>query len=571
MNGEEAARHNRPPARWARVFPAPLALALAATALAQPTAGKRPHVYAITGARVMVRPDQVLESATIVLRDGLIEAVGAEVAAPPDAVVIDGQGLTAYAGLIDASSHLGLPQDEPAAAAAPTAAEAPWQRRPRSQPEPPRGLGDPNPMVHPEQRAADRFQPDLDELEKRRKLGFTTVLVSPSKGVLRGSSALIQLLGDDPTAMMLRAEALAHVGFDRSEGFGDSYPNSLMGAIALLRQSFYDARRLAEWQELYHEDPRGLERPPQSASLEALRAVVEKRQAVVFHLSAVEDFERAVQIARELELDAIIQGTGLEYEIVAQARAAGLPLIVPLALPEQPKVDDESEALDVTLEQLRRWDAAPATAARLHQAGVRFALTTEGLAAVSELPANLRRALERGLPFAAALAALTTEPARMLGVGDQLGTLEPGKIANLILADGELFAETTKIQKLFIDGRAVDLEEKLPGFDPAAQVDPTGTWEITFEIGGAPQTRAWVIGGSAGDYSGSAETQSGTVEFDSITLTGNKLEAVYKTQRGSVQITAILQGDRISGSAEAGPVRFSFSGRRQAAPGGGGP
>ena len=554
--------------RWILALGLGCALSLAVL----PLSAERPRVYAITGATLVPAPGEQIESGTIILRDGLIEAVGASVEVPPDAVEVDGDGLYVYPGLIDPNTQLGLRRRE-SEGGGQRAGGSPFapQRR-----ETPVGAVHPLSRVHPEQRAAYRLVPFEDdrkrEAERYRELGFTTVLAAPDSGIFRGSSAVIQLLDDTPVAeMILRNDVAQHLAFE-SGRFGQGYPTSLMGCVAAIRQTLLDAQRYSTWTARYATNPKGMPRPEQVAAYDALSLLISRTQPAFFHADSPDDFLLADRLTNEFDLSAVVSASGHEWEIVDQVRATGLTLILPVAFPEKPKVDDEDEALDVDLRTMRRYAQAPAASGQLHEAGVRFAFTTQGLKNLADFPRNMRKILEAGLPEETALAALTTVPAELLGIDSILGTLEPGKIANLVAYDGPIFGEETKAKRIFVDGVEYKVKEKKqPEGDPDAVVDPRGDWSVVFEFAGRTIQRTWTISGKRDNYSGTAETQSGTVSFDEVKLLGNMLTVMFPARggRSSMELTVVIQGDTFEGSAEMGPRTVPVKGTRTSGPEGG--
>ena len=229
-----------------------------------PARAERPRVYALTGASVQVAPGRVLEHATIVIRDGLIEAVGTGVPVPPDAVVIDSTGKLIHAGFIDACSEIGT---RPAPPARPGAGD-----KSAAGDKPAAGAAHPIAGIRPERRVFLEISLAEKDREKHRSLGFTSVLAVPKGGIFRGTSALLAL-GDGSVAdNVLRPAVAQHVTFE-SGNFGEDFPTSLMGAIAAVRQGFLDARRHDEWQKLWDADPRGLKRPDTSSAWAPMSAV----------------------------------------------------------------------------------------------------------------------------------------------------------------------------------------------------------------------------------------------------------------------------------------------------------
>lgn len=557
-----ATRRSAAKLSWLRLALAALMLASVHSAFIRPACAARPRVYAIRDARIVITPQRVLESGTVVIREGTIEAVGAGVVPPADAEIIEGKGLTVYAGLIDPFTRLGMPKETDETQAPrekPTPLERPKER----------GPGRSNVQVRSDVRAALLYQtPPPAELEKMRSLGFTSAVVVPEGGVFRGTSALVHLGDQDPARTIMIPDIAAHLAFET--GRGDVYPSSLMGVIALVRQSFEDARRQKAWRDRWRKSPKGLERPPVSPTLDAIGEILHG-QRIVVEADDTHAFGRIAALAKECSFSPVIMGNGYEYEIEQQVKRSGYTLLLPVAFPQPPHVEDADAALDVTTRDLRRWNLAPWNPVVLHESAIPFAFTTYRLRSMGDFLKNVRKAIEMGLPEAAALEAVTTVPARVLGVDSLLGTVEAGKVADLVLADGPFFAEKTKIKRIFIDGEPYDLEEESKDFDPSAKIDPRGSWELTYSFGGRIVVRSWKIEGSTGSYSGTAETQGGKVSLESLTLTGNKLTGSYAAEKlGMVEFTWIIKGEDMSGSSilpDGGKV--SYSGKRVAKPEGG--
>lgn len=556
-----------------------LAGGAAATLLLLPAAARaeRPLVYAIEGATVIVAPGRTLENATVVVRDGRIESAGTRVRVPADAVPIDGRAQWVWAAFIDAGSTLGQTEPEPARRPPPGDAHDDFAAaEPRAGSLVTAGPAHALPRVRAEARAIDGLKPFAGDAkfaaDPWRRQGVGAVLVQPNRGLFRGESALVLLADDRPVSeLVVRAGVAQHVAFEFGS-FGEGYPTSLMGAVAAIRQTLLDAQRHAAWQDLHARDPRAVARPEHVAAFEALRPVIERRRRAIVQADDPADALLADAIAREFDLDVAVAGGGFEWELAAAIRATGRPLLFPASLPDRPKAADADEALALPLRTLRRYNEASLAPRRLHEAGIRFALTGRGLRTPSELAANVRSFVEAGLPADVALAAWTTVPAEILGVDRQLGTVEPGKIANLVLADGPPFGKATTIRRMFVDGRDVPFEEKRkPRGDPAAKVDPRGTWSVTLDFGSGPATRTWAIEGTAGALRGTAETQRGTVTFERVALEGNLLTVVFPSQGGrpATEATVVVTGDAFEGTAEFGARTIDVSGRRTKGPEGG--
>jgi hypothetical protein len=442
-------------------------------------ATQRRSAYAITGATVITSPGNTVDNATVVLRNGLIEAVGAGIAAPPDARVIDGSGMTVYAGWIDSFSEVAI-QEEPSAAPTPaTGGRGNFGRGGRGgggrQALQMLELGSPgvNRQVHPEFIQADNLTDEDGDMAGFRDAGFTAALVVPQAGIYRGQSVLIALRDTSTEEMVLRNNVTQVVGFSTG-GFGRGYPSSAMGVIALIRQVLLDTRRQATWENSYNNDPTGIPRPETNPAYTALMAALAGDQQVIFDASNTRTAKRGLDIAQEFGLSPIIKGNGNEYDMIDVLVDARVEVIVPVDYPDKPAVGDDDDAnLDIGLAALQRWEAAPGNAAAIERAGITFAFTSDGVEP-DEFAANVRKAIEAGLSADAALAAVTTKPAAMFGVGSIIGTIEAGKIANLVVATGAPFAEGSEVRHVFVDGVHTEVEASStpPGGNGGAPADP---------------------------------------------------------------------------------------------------
>ncbi len=433
--------------------------------------GHRPveaSVHALVGGRVVIAPGKELEKANIILRDGRIIAVAADAPVPADARVHDMSGATIYAGFIDAHVSFSKSGSERASAASdgpPVADTLDLMAGAGS------GFlgvasaaGEPGTksVVTPARRMAREYSPEKKSLDALRTEGFTAANVVPDSGVIRGTSAFVSLASSDPDLAILRPDTFQHVAIDapRSSSNSDgpsrpeAYPGSLMGVIAVLRQTFFDAQHQAADLAHYAAHPKDRSRPAFDTSLEALQAATRGTIPVLFEPDGVLMVDRATRLARELALSSVILATGQEWRRPEIARAAAAPFIVPVDFPEAAKLPEDDDWLAMPHEQLRAWDHAPGNAAALRREDIDIALTTHGLAKKSSFHANVRLAIARGLTMDAALAALTTVPARICGVADQLGTIEPGKLAHLtVFEKGRCFDEDARVREVWIDGR----------------------------------------------------------------------------------------------------------------------
>jgi imidazolonepropionase-like amidohydrolase len=543
-----------------------LALGLTATVLAAPPTAAQlasprsiPATYAIANARLVPVSSPVIDKGTIVVRDGLIAAIGANVAIPGDARVIDGTGLSVYPGLIDAYGTLGVPN----APAAPSGGG--------------RGGGFGGPSATPARTAANSnypvgLQPELSVLELLKadeeafsgptSAGITTALTASGSGIFQGQSAVINLAGTDVNAMVVKAPVAQHIGFSPLRSGG--YPNSLMGVFAALRQQLLDAQHYRDVKAAYDRNPRGMTRPEFDPSLEALLPVLARTQPVVMYATTEREIERALDLAREFGLRSIIAGGNEAHLVAARLKAENVPVLLTLNFPRRttaPSADADPEPLRV----LRERADAPKVAGRLAQAGVKFAFQSGGLSTWSDFTGNAQKAVENGLSGDAALRALTLQSAEILGVSDRLGSLETGKIANLTITRGDLL-DRGRVTQLFIDGRPVAVRAPVATGTAAAGI--TGTWTVTVSLDGSDYPTTWSLRQDGTRLLGSIQGTLGTMEIQNGTMgVDNELRftASITLKEGTEEATFIgtLDGNAVRGRmAIVGHTPGTFAGTR---------
>lgn len=495
-----------------------------------------PAVHALTNARIVQSPGKVIAKGTLVFRDGVIEAVGVSASVPADARVWDMKGQTIYPGLIDSYSDYGLPK-----APKPSPPGEGEQQRPRS--EPGRGANYWNEMMVAQNDAADLFSPDAKAAEKLRAVGFTTALIVPQRGIIKGKSALVNLGEGKANELLLRSGVAHHIQLADEWGH-DGYPGSLMGIIAFIRQALYDAQWYDKAQSQFALNST-LQRPERNDALAGL-ADVFKKIPVVIDANDELDVLRANQIGQEFGLNLIVRGSGKEYRRLDAVKKAGRPLILPINFPETPAVQTPEEALQVSLEALRDWDEAPENPRRLQEAGVQFAFTSATLKDAGTFLAQVRKAVERGLSPDAALAALTTSPAKMFGVEKMLGTLEVGKFANLIVTSGDLFADKTVIRESWIDGKRYEIK-------PLPEIDPRGKWDVKIAGQATSDTITLTVKGEPESLQGTIKKKK-EVKLTSVALVASRLSFSFPGDTigftGIVRMTGVLTEKSLTGSGE---------------------
>ncbi|MFI5184057.1 MAG: amidohydrolase family protein [Vicinamibacteria bacterium] len=398
----------------------------AATAFAE-----KEDVYALVGARVVTVSGPTYESATVVLKDGVIESVGPAAIVPPGARVIDAKGLSLTPGLIDSFGGVGLPA---ARAGSPGATSGKSE------------AGKPNPLA-PQALALDLLKPSA--ALKARDAGITTALVISADGVLPGRSALIDLAGTEPDAMVLRQPAALHL---HMAPLPSRYPDSVMGIVALARQSLYDAQRYRDEWAAYERAPKGKKRPRYDAALVAWQDVLSGKLPLIVTAYLENDIRRALALAGEFHVRVIVAGAPQASRVVDLVKSRKLPLLVTVNFDPEKAVDgadadDEKERREI--------DEAETNPAALGKAGVPFALVSGH---AKDFVGGIRKAVERGLPREAALRAVTLGAAEILGVADRTGSLEAGKIANVVAWSGEPLTEGATAKMVFVDGTLYEPE-----------------------------------------------------------------------------------------------------------------
>jgi Amidohydrolase family len=429
---------------------------------------------AIRNAKIVTVSGPTIAKGTVVVRNGLIEAVGDNVAVPADAMVVEGEGLTVYPGLIDSLSTVGQPG---AAPAAPTTGgrggrgqQAPAQTP--ANPLPglavtitpvvvPRGPED-RPQTTSWIKVADEISGADRRIETVRSAGFTTVASFPTRGIFAGQGAIVDLLtGGKPGEMVVVSPIGQYISVSRTVGFGGGFPSSLMGYISYIRQLYIDMEHYKLVKEAYAKNPRGMQRPEYDRALEGLldspRILLPANRAV--------EIDRMLRFAQELKQPTIIYGGRETYrpEAVEALKKFNAPVLVSMKWPEKQRDSDPDEVDSMrTLEMREKAASAPAM---LKKAGVKFALYSDGLEQPRDLQRAVKKAIDAGLSREDALRALTLSPAEIFGVADRVGSVEKGKIGNLVVTRGDIFDDRTRIEMILVDGRK---------YTPAAEATPSG-------------------------------------------------------------------------------------------------
>ena len=439
--------------RWRLLLGALGALSATAGAGALDVA-RAPIIYAIQGARIVPVSGAVIENGTIVFRDGVITAVGGTGTVPAGAQIIAGKGLTVYPGLVDMGSTAGLAMPS-----------LPRAENPRTTEDVERVKADY--LRRANLHAADHVDPTQPALARAAANGITSVLATPGGDAIRGHSALIStaLPDDEPQigavaddrqgALVLKTPVALHVTFSERPQGGNAYPNSLMGVIAFVRQTFLDAQY---WQATAKAPAN--RRQIYDPALAALQPALSGTVPVAFHGQSAREILRGLDMARSFKLAPIITSAHEADQVVTDLKSANARVIVSLNYPSRPQ--NLAPDADEPLRTLRMRANAPKVAAALANAGVPFAFATDGLSDPRDFIKNAAKAVQNGVSREDALRALTLQAATIAGAADRVGSLETGKIANVLVTEGDLFDEKVQIRHVFVDGRPVDLAAANP-------------------------------------------------------------------------------------------------------------
>ena len=517
---------------------------------------QRAGLYAFTHATLFTDYQTRLPDATLVIRDGRVEAVGSKVPIPRGAVVVDLTGKYVYPGFVDMFTSYGVPEVKPA------------ERRSRRERDPQfesqkAGAYDWNQAIRPETSAAELFKVNAEQAAAYRQLGFGAVLALQPDGIARGTGALVTLNTDRrENEVILTERAATGFSFDKGTSTQD-YPGSLMGSIALLRQTYLDAA----WNQ---RNPRR----EQNLSLQAFNS--QRPLPAIFEASNKLNTLRADRVGDEFGTQYIIKGAGDEYQRLPEVAATKAPLVLTLNYPEAYKVDDVYDAARVPLEDLKHWEMAPANAALLAKAGVTFALSASDLKDKKKFLPNLKKAIQYGLTEEQALRALTATPAALLRAQDQVGSLKPGLVANFLVCSNRLFADDNVLLDNWVQGERYPLTEVPADYRGVYKLNVTTAEKVkdnqfktgadmTMLIQGKPEAPQLKVVTAPGD------TVKGTVA-----ISGDLATIVFSTGKGkNAEVTRlsgyytaesrIFQGDGQVSGAQLGWTNTKWTARRQEA------
>ncbi len=494
------------------------------------------RVYAIKDCRIITQAGPPIEKGTVVVRDGLIEAVGAEVPIPADAEVIDGSKLTVYPGLIDAlgKSLLKLPERK----------FDPTKIYTGEYTDEDRG-------ITPEFKAFDHFEITKSVLEKYHKAGITAAQVMPERGIFTGQASVFSLSGTEKNKAVILRNTCLGVGF--SVGGFTLYPSSLMGVVALIRQEFSDASYFDMHRSRWLKNMNGLTRPAHSAKNDVLSDFAVGRRPVIFLCRNQYDIQRALDLSAELKLDYFICDMGNEgFRSIPELKKAKARVFIPLTF-KAPSSSIHAQKGSEAREKAEK-EIYVKNPVLLAEAEVAFTFSSLGTDDPKSFMEGIQKAIENGLPRERALQALTTGAAQFLGLERALGTVEPGKMANLALVEGEFLTEEAKIKYVFADGCKFELKEVEAKEGEKPTVNVSGKWEIDVPEAGLKLTIDFVQEEAA--LSGKLTTPFGVFDFSGGNVSSNQVYFEINLSVGGQEIdlyfSAVVEGDKMTGTVVQG-------------------
>lgn len=483
----------------------------------------RSGLFALTNATIVVDPQTTLQNATLLIKNGRVEQVGANITVPKGYTTYDMKGKYIYPSLIDLSTNYGLPEVQRARGGGGgfTGAE---QMNSNT-----KGPYNANQAIRSHYNAADEFSVNAMKADDLRKAGFGAVLTYKPDGLARGTAAFVTLGESSDNSVLLRQKAASTYSFEKGTST-QNYPSSLMGCIAVLRQTYMDA----EWFGSLNP------RPFADNSLEAW--IQNQKLPQVFDATSWMNVLRADKVGDEFGVQYIIRGNGDEYKRIKEIKATNASLIVPVNYPEAYDVEDPFDAARVSLAEMKHWELAPTNLAALEKGGINFSITSYSLRKVSDLIPNVRKAIENGLSETAALKALTTTPAQLIKMDDQIGSLKKGMVANFLITSGKLFDEKTIIHQNWIQGQPFSIK-------PLDTKDFSGTYNLSLNN----TNYNLEVTGEAGTQKAKIKVNDSTSVDATATFSTDLITLSFKPDakaQGSVRLTGWTQGNGWKGRGQ---------------------
>ncbi|UII24713.1 amidohydrolase family protein [Fulvivirga maritima] len=518
--------------------------------------------YVIKNVNIIQGPGRKIEMGSLVIKDGVITAVGKSVQIPAEAQVVEADSMYVYAGFIEGLSHTGQakPKEES-------------RGRGRSDVKDPGNPPNDIAGIEPEKKVSDLLDASDKSVADMRELGFTAANVVPYGRMLPGKGALILLSGESADDMLYRDNT---VFFSQLDGAPGVYPSTVMAVMAKYRELYRQAEQAKAYEARYTKDAAGMSRPNTSRVLEAFYPVLEKQQRVAFKAEDILDIERVLVLKKDLGFNLILSEVKQGWDLTDKIKASGAEVLLSLDLPEleEEKADStktdstaveekEKTEVDIEREQLEarkkqmilNYYTQPAL---FKSKGIEFGFSTLGVKS-NDIKGILIKLIENGLTEDQALAALTTSPAKILGVSSIMGTVDEGKMANFFITDKPYFDKESNVKYTFVDGQMYKFKDK-PGKKGKGGkgADIKGKWSYSSETPQGVISGVITFNGEPGDYSGSISNSSTneSTDFTDITVDGNSVvfsfSIVSNGETLKITITMNIEGETFEGTMTAG-------------------
>lgn len=499
--------------------------------------------YAITNITIVPSPGRKIEKGTVVIKDGLITGVGTNISVPSDAIIIKGDSMYLYAGFIDGYSHTGV--------ATPKTEKEEKVKYPGNPP--PARAG-----ITPENDVRDFLSPESGSIKDLRNQGFTVAQVVPHGNLLPGQAAIIQLTGNTADEMVIGAHSAL---YSELTGASRVYPATIMGVMAKWRELYRQAVLDKNYENMYAANPAGLEKPNSDRVHHAFYPVIDRQLPVLFKSEKLIETQRVFTLKNDLGFNLQIADLKEGWPIIDKVKSSGAKVFLSLDIPEamkEAKKDEKTSEEKEALEKRKKEAIANYTgqAAAFAKAGIPFGFSANSVKA-KDIQPNLRRMIAAGLSEDAALASLTTTPAQLLGLTGRMGTVENGKMANLVISDKPYFSEKAKVKYVFVYGTMYTIEAaKKSSGNKAAKV--SGSWSYTADTPQGKGTGKLVLKEADGKYSGTITNNfSGEeVPVKDFNLDGTAMTFNYTIDAGGTQlkieVAVEVDGDTFEGTMTAG-------------------
>lgn len=454
---------------------------------------KNNNFTAFTNAKIFVTPTQVIEKGTLIIQNGKVIGAGVDLQIPKNCKIVNLDGKYVYPSFIDIYTSFGIEKPKKSTTSDGDSYDTKrigyyW-----------------NESIKSEVNAFENFNYDQTKAEEYLKAGFGVVGTHVQDGVARGSGTLIALNNSDKSLRLLSNKISNHFGFTRSMTTNQSYPSSLMGMMALLRQMYLDMN----WYKNGNSKTK-------DASLEAL--INNQNLVQIFTTEDKLNSIRAAKIAKEFRLNYVLKGGGNEFERIDEIKNTNSKFIIPINFPEAYDVSNSFLSDQIDLSDLRFWNQAPTNLKVLSDNNVVFALTTDKLKKTEDFRVNLLKAIKYGFDKTKALEALTTIPASIMGKSNEIGSLNKGSFANFVITSGAIFDEKTVLYENWVQGNKFVVNDM-------TTIDIRGNYDLTIDT----NTYKWKIDGEIATPKSEITDVNSKKINSKITIAANWITASMKS------------------------------------------